>query len=198
METHTDTVQQAQENRLLKPLSEDHLISSPDPQGSPISPLSSIQRWFSFKSGHERLDLDLHTLSSFPSEKTTASLTEQQLQSPPKSSKRAVFLYGWWTFEILAFVVSFASLIAIIIILKYYDGRSLPDWPHSITLNSVLSWFITLYKTSLLVPIAACFGQTGWLHYRSTSQPLADINVYDSASRGPMGSLKLLWNFKVK
>ena len=134
---------------------------------------------------------------------TPIGVTKQQQfealsHPPPRSSTWENFFYGWWTVELLAFVVSFASLIAIIVVLKHYNGHSQPDWPHNMTLNSVLSWFTTLFKASLLVPIAACFGQASWVHYRSASRPLTDLAIYDSASRGPMGSMQLLWYFRTK
>ncbi|MCJ1466309.1 hypothetical protein MMC07_004928 [Pseudocyphellaria aurata] len=192
------------------------------PEGSPVpsssregSPPSSLHRWFSFKSGFERLDL--HVVSDFPSEsvpcspseiqKSIASPMEQQRfkawSSPPPEPPKwetflCAFLYGWWAVELLAFVVSLASLVAMIVLLRHYDGRSPPDWPHNITLNSVLSWCTTVFKASLLVPMAACFGQASWVHYRSGSRPLTDLAIYDSASRGPMGAMQLLWYFKAK
>lgn len=186
-------------------------MRSPSRGGSQVSPPGSIHRLFSFKSGFERLDL--HAPSDLPNKKAPFSATETQKpltspvkeqrsqpfsNTPPRPSKWEIFLYEWWTIELLAFVVSFASLIAIAVILRHYDGHSQPDWPHNITLNSVLSWFTTLFKASLLVPVAACFGQASWAHYRSGSRPLTDLAIYDSASRGPIGSMQLLWYFKIK
>ncbi|MCJ1423526.1 hypothetical protein MMC29_001410 [Sticta canariensis] len=190
---------------------------SPSRGGSPVSPVSpvsspsSIHRLFSFKSGFERLNLRLSLdlpserapSSAIETEKSIASPMEQQpfkalSNPPPKSSTWEAFFYGGWTVELLAFVVSFASIVAIIILLRRYNGHAQPDWPHNITLNSVLSWFSTLFKASLLVPVAACFGQASWAHYHSGSRPLTDLAIYDSASRGPIGSVQPLWYFKAK
>ncbi|KAL8737922.1 MAG: hypothetical protein Q9181_001227 [Wetmoreana brouardii] len=202
------------ENQLLKPLPEapeGTPLRSSSRGGSPVSHAGSIHRLFSFKSGFERLNL--HVPSDLPNEKAPFSANETQKSitspneqqrftplsnPPPEPSTWETFYYGWWTVELLAFVVSFASLIAIILILRHYDGHSQPDWPHNITLNSVLSWFTTLFKASLLVPVAACFGQASWAHYRSSPRPLTDLAIYDSASRGPMGSMQLLWYFRAK
>lgn len=181
MEAQTEN--EVYENPSLKPLREEPEgppVRSPSRGGSPVSPPSSIHRLFSFNSGFERLSL--HVSSDLPSERAPLSAMDTQksivshidqqrfktLSSPPpKPSTWETLLYGWWTVELLAFVVSFASLIAMIVILRRYNGHSQPDWPHNITLNSVLSWFTTLFKASLLVPVAACFGQASWAHYSS-------------------------------
>lgn len=212
MEVQRENEVHETENPLLNPLPEAPdrpQVPSPSRRGSPVSPVSppsSIHRWFSFKSDFEPLNLHLSSpgerapFSAIEPQKSIVSPIEQQplkaLSNPPSTWE--TFLYGWWTVEILAFVVSFTSLIAIIAILRRYNGHAQPDWPHNITLNSVLSWFTTLFKVSLLVPVAACFGQASWAHYRSGSRPLTDLAIYDSASRGPMGSMQLLWYFKAK
>ncbi|KAL8914965.1 MAG: hypothetical protein Q9171_000592 [Xanthocarpia ochracea] len=125
-------------------------------------------------------------------------LPEDAPERSPRSTAWKFFLYGWWAVELVAFVASLACLIAIALVLNHYDGQARPDWPHNITLNSVLSWFTTLFKANLLVPIAACFGQANWIHYHSHFRPLADVAVYDAASRGPLGAIQLLWHLKAK
>lgn len=206
------TVKEAQRSPLLTHLPEYSPVPSSSLQGSSIDPLHSIHPLLSFESGHE--PLDLHLTSSFPKQKAASPAAERQRSVIFKEEKEhqrkttserstrpstwGTLCFGWWTFEILAFSISFASLAVIIVMLKHFDGHPQPDWPQYITLNSVLSWFTTLYKTNLLVPIASCFGQASWLHYRAGSHPLADLALYDSASRGPLGSLQLLRNFKTK
>ncbi|KAG8532459.1 uncharacterized protein KY384_002336 [Bacidia gigantensis] len=107
-------------------------------------------------------------------------------------------IYRWWLAELLCYLGSLISLIIIIVILRRYDGRPQPNWPHNITLNSVISWFTTLFKANLLVPITACLSQASWIHFRSKSHALTDMVVYDAASRGPLGSLLLLWSFRAQ
>lgn len=208
MEVQTEN--EVYENPLLEPLPEapeGQPVRSSSRGGSPISPSRNLHRLFSFKSGFERLDLhppsDLRSerapFSANEAQKSIVSPMEQQWTNPPPERPIwTTIFYGWWTVELLAFVVSLASLIAMIVLLRHYNGRSQLDWPHNITLNSVLSWCTTLFKASLLVPVAACFGQSSWAHYRSGSRPLTDLAIYESASRGPMGSIQLLWYFKAK
>jgi hypothetical protein len=104
----------------------------------------------------------------------------------------------WWIFEVLACASSSAALVGIIVVLMVYNGRSLPNWPYGITINSVMAWFTTAMKALMLVAITACISQAKWTHFHSKTHALADIVVYDSASRGPQGSIQLLWKFQAR
>ena len=106
--------------------------------------------------------------------------------------------YRLWIFELLSLTGSLGSIVAILAVLRRYDGQNQPGWPHGITLNSVISWFTSFFKTSLLVPITASISQARWIHFRATTNSLADVAIFDAASRGPLGALKLLWGFPIK
>ena len=107
-------------------------------------------------------------------------------------------LANWWTLELLAYGGSLASIIVIFAILSHYDNRPQPEWPDNINLNSIISWFTTIMKALMLVPIAACIGQANWNHFHSKPHALIDTSVYDSASRGPAGAIQLLCYFRLK
>ena len=98
----------------------------------------------------------------------------------------------FWLWELCATVTSLLSLVAIVLILRLHEGRPLPAWPLSITINSLISIFSTIMRWTLLVPIAAGIGQAKW-HWFQQYHTLGDVEVYDQASRGPMGALKMLW-----
>lgn len=117
--------------------------------------------------------------------------------SESRSNFRDVIV-DWWIYEVAACAVSFAAFFSIVGVLKHYEGRSQPEWPWSITINSVISWCTTVMEACLLVSVTACISQATWAHFRAKPQTLVDIDVHDSASRGPMGSLRLLLTFKAK
>ena len=104
----------------------------------------------------------------------------------------------WWFWELLACSASVFSILAIALLLQRYDGRSQPQWPNFININTLVSLFAILVKAPLLLTVGACIGQAKWTHFRSRPHPLKDFAVYDRASRGPEGSLNLLWHFKGK
>jgi len=93
--------------------------------------------------------------------------TPQRLPSPLK--READFINKWWLWEVLAWITSLISLIAIISVLAVYNGifgrtshtghdltlagKPLPRWPYSITLNSLIAVFSTVFKACTAVPI---------------------------------------------
>src|SRR5437764_5385476 len=126
--------------------------------------------------------------------------SDRPFSQPPSSRWRDSHqvVTDWWVFEVLACAGSLAALVGIIVVLMLYNGRTLPNWPYGITINSVMAWFATGMKSLMLVTIAACIGQAKWTHFHSKTHALSDIVVYDSASRGPHGSMQLLWKFQAR
>jgi hypothetical protein len=75
--------------------------------------------------------------------------------------------------------------------LRRYDQQPLPDWPHGITLNTAVAFISTLCRMAFLVPVVESLAQLKWNWFRSP-RPLHDFKVFDEATRGPLGSLKLV------
>lgn len=98
----------------------------------------------------------------------------------------------WWIGELLAILVSIVTLIAIVIILRKYDNGTLPKLPHNVSLNFVVSTLATVSKSSLLLAVASAIGQFKWLWISAKYHPLRDLQIFDEASRGPLGAFKLL------
>ena len=98
----------------------------------------------------------------------------------------------WWIKELSALLISLLSLLCIILTLRIYDGRPLPNWPLSITINSMVSIFSTIMGMTLLVPLTEGISQAKWLWFRNY-HPLSDMEVYNRASQGPWGALEMLW-----
>ena len=101
----------------------------------------------------------------------------------------------WWIWELCAVLSSLISLVAIVLILRLHEGRPLPDWPFSISINTLISIFATIMSATMLMPIAEGISQAKW-HWFQQYHPLKDMEVYDQASRGPWGALKLLWDIR--
>lgn len=81
---------------------------------------------------------------------------------------------------------------AIVVILKLYDQKPLPQWRFSITINSLVALFSTISKAALLIPIAEGLSQLKWLWFAERPKKLFDFEAFDKASRGSWGSLQLL------
>jgi hypothetical protein len=123
--------------------------------------------------------------------------TVQQHYKPPERSES--FHLQDWQWEFTAAVFSLLCVVAIIIVLKVYQERSLSSWHfvHNITLNTVVALLSTLSRTALIVPVASCLSQLKWIHLVRSPRPLWEMQTFDDASRGPWGSLELIWRLHV-
>lgn len=98
----------------------------------------------------------------------------------------------WWCWELVAAAISLAVFAAVIIVLKVYDGNSLPQLPAGITLNTTVSLIAAVSKTALLLVASTTMSQFKWLWIHKSSRKLQDLQAFDEASRGPWGALTLL------
>lgn len=105
-----------------------------------------------------------------------------------------------WFSEILAICFSLVCFIAIVAVLSSYDGKQPPKLTYGLTLNTIVSILATACKSSLLFLVAESIGQLKWAWFFQTGKdkkehkrPLQDIQSFDGASRGPMGSLTILF-----
>ena len=111
-----------------------------------------------------------------------------------RSTKARGLYFGWW-WEVYATSLSVASTIAVIAVLISVQRKPLAEWKMSIQPNSLVAIFSTIAKSALLVPIAECISQLKWTYFESP-RTLSQLQVFDDASRGPWGSLVLLWKTK--
>jgi len=49
-----------------------------------------------------------------------------------------------------------------------------------------------------MITVAACISQLCWVWFNGKARPLQDVCYYDAASRGPLGSLLLLYRLKTR
>ena len=126
---------------------------------------------------------------------------------------RNLFKYAWFI-ELASCCLAVLAFVAIIITLAVHQDRPQPQWPRLITINTLIAIFTTIFKASLLLPIAEgmCktlfsifallmvvvgISQLKWLWYHQPHD-LIDLHHFDSASRGPWGSGLLLWHIPRK
>lgn len=110
--------------------------------------------------------------------------------APQKSRS---ILADTWLLETLAIVLSLASFSMILVLLQIYDNKPIFVW-HGATLNTFVSTIATLGKAMLLLTVSACMSQWKYIWFSQARQKLIDFEVFDKASRGPSGSLSLLWS----
>ncbi|PSN64329.1 hypothetical protein BS50DRAFT_498919 [Corynespora cassiicola Philippines] len=132
---------------------------------------------------------------------TTFVNVEKQEKQPLPQASTTFFqrtITDWWWWELLSWIVSFSAVAAIIGVLLYYDGKKQPDHVlPGITLNAYVAIFAAIAKAAMILPISEAIGQLKWLWFNRGSR-IWDFQTFDSASRGPWGSLILLGTTKCK
>lgn len=155
--------------------------------------------------------------SSFTSSsrKKTRQQQQQALVSGRRRHRRGSSLLKFWTWEIISLFLTIGLIVAIVAILSHFEGRPLPDWPFGINLSTLVALLSTILRTLMLVTVAEALGQLKWTWFShdpttaassslsSTSsspqrppRPLHDFHIFDRASRGILGSMRLLQTVK--
>ncbi len=81
----------------------------------------------------------------------------------------------------------------IVVMLARSDGNPPPSLPLGITLNTFVAFFTSLAKVAFMLPVVEGLGQLKWMWFTSSkARPLIDFQMFDEASRGGWGSLRLL------
>ncbi|KAK0702798.1 hypothetical protein B0H67DRAFT_614110 [Lasiosphaeris hirsuta] len=101
-----------------------------------------------------------------------------------------------WSPEIGSCIVGIIIFVAIIIILRVFDGKEQPELVLGFTINSILQYLTSFAKLALLVPIVEGLSQLKWLWFASEPRSLREFQLYDEATRGGLGVLKLLFSLK--
>ncbi|RHZ47233.1 DUF3176 domain-containing protein [Aspergillus thermomutatus] len=101
-----------------------------------------------------------------------------------------------WFGESIAMSFSFLCFIAIVAVLWVYDKKPNPNLKYGLTLNTIVSVLGTGCKSSLIFAVAEAIGQLKWVWFRNKRSRLHDMQSFDDASRGPLGSMMILFEHK--
>ncbi|KAL2059721.1 hypothetical protein VTL71DRAFT_10213 [Oculimacula yallundae] len=96
-----------------------------------------------------------------------------------------------WVWDVGGLIISIAILVAIVIILRKYDGQVQPNWRFSFNLNSLVAILMTVLRTTMMEVVSDSMSQLKW-NWFSSPRKLRHLEIFDEGSRGPWGSLKLL------
>lgn len=78
--------------------------------------------------------------------------------------------------------------------LSYYDNKPDPLWMGGITLNTAVSIASALFRVALMYSVTTCISQLVWVWFSGQDRPLGHTILFDQASRGPWGSLMILFS----
>jgi hypothetical protein len=103
------------------------------------------------------------------------------------------YIIEWWLLELINWFIGAFSVAALVIILRHYDDSKIPHWKFGLTLNALISLLAGLTRSSLLIPTYQALGQLKWNWFWLEPKLMVDFELFDSASRGPLGSTFLLF-----
>lgn len=113
-------------------------------------------------------------------------------RSKGKATTRRTSALRHWIPEIVSFWISLSALVAIVAVVRTRHGKPLPEWRSPFTINFLVSVFTSILKAALMMPIAEALSELKWVWF-ADSRPLSNMDDFDSASRGPRGSLRFLF-----
>lgn len=97
--------------------------------------------------------------------------------------------------------MSIGCLLANVGILHSIDGKPLAIhkiFDISITPNTLISIFSTISSFLMVFAVGDCLGQLKWTYFLQRPHRLKDLQIFDDASRGPVGSVVFLFKLNVK
>ena len=134
------------------------------------------------------------------------SATVSPTRSTPRRSRpRSLYarcVSDWWLLESLSVFLGFAAILALCLVLRHYNNNLVPRintvFGRNVTLNTLVSILSTIGRAAVLYSVCECIGQLKWSWYLHSRRSLGDLDVFDEASRGAWGGLKLLWKVNVR
>lgn len=113
----------------------------------------------------------------------------------------------YWLFEFGGWTLALGCFLGTVSLLAVSDREVAPIWTVSVgaghyrksfglTLNTIISLFATAFNSGLLIPVAASVSQLKWIWFQQGRRPLAHFQSFESAARGPLGSILLLWTLR--
>ncbi|KAK0616360.1 hypothetical protein B0T14DRAFT_588286 [Immersiella caudata] len=94
-------------------------------------------------------------------------------------------------------IIGIAALCLVASIAWTMNDRPLTDWAPTnwatpISINAVISAITVISRAALAIPIIACISQLKWIYFKRPHK-VSDMDVFDNASRGAMGSMQFLF-----
>jgi hypothetical protein len=128
---------------------------------------------------------------------TTATTVASSPQEPKRSAYRTWqdVANRWWLYEVIGLIISTIALGGLVAILATFNGKPRPQWPSKISVNALVSVMATVLQGCLMLPITESISELKW-HWYKAPRPLADLETFDAASRGPWGSFLFMCSLR--
>lgn len=97
-----------------------------------------------------------------------------------------------WKWELAACIFSAACFLAIALVLATQANKPLANWNLAVSPNATISFSATLATSAFLMVLSAILSQLKWIHFTGHAHSLDQLEHFDLAGRGPLGSLMFL------
>lgn len=163
-------------------------ISTGSPTGSPCKTFLEVDREVTNNRDENNKLLDV---SSHETRDNRASFTSEEDATGTNYPLRRNYIFLSWWQEIAWCIFATTLLLALVGLLKTYDKKPAPEW--FVSLNAVVAAIATICRASMVIPVSECLSQLKWNAFARSQRPVNDLKAFDQASRGPFGSLMLLF-----
>lgn len=122
---------------------------------------------------------------------------------PERQELKTTWLHIWqicwqWKVEVSFLAISICCLVAIIALLSTSNGMAQEDWTFVFSINTVISILGTISRASLATAVGSCLAQEKWNWFLKRQDHLLMFDRIESASRGEIGSFRLLFSLKFR
>ncbi|OIW26081.1 hypothetical protein CONLIGDRAFT_717714 [Coniochaeta ligniaria NRRL 30616] len=97
------------------------------------------------------------------------------------------------------------TAVGLVFLLQHYDRREVPDLAWGLQLDTVIIALVTVVRVALGAIVESGISQGAWMWVSEASQKrsnhharLDDFKLFDEASRGLWGSIRLIWRMKFR
>ena len=115
---------------------------------------------------------------------------QSDVDRPIELPRRHVFRY--WVWEVGGMILALGLMGTIIGLLVYHDGKELSSGILGLNLTTIIAFLSTMLRALMVTVVGELLSQIKWGWFLNRSQPMSDLQDFDSASRGMYGAFQLI------
>lgn len=120
-----------------------------------------------------------------------------QNRKSPSNTWKAGHLKDGWLWDMSCIIFSAACIVSVVVLVFKLDGTWVSKWTFVLQPSTLIAILITAAQSSMMLVVSDIIGQLKWLHMSlPRAHPLADLDTFESASKGPLGSLGLFYRWR--
>jgi hypothetical protein len=101
-----------------------------------------------------------------------------------------------WGEEITSIVFGFICMMLALTVLICMDDKPLAVWKLSVQPTTAIAFLSTITRAALIFPLSECIGHLKW-EFFDQPRSLYFMQIFDAASRGPLGAFNFLWRARL-